>query len=313
MKRINFKTEFLEVRCKMNRFKIIDQIKAIYEKNENVIQYLKDLDGNSNNSLEDILISYDFQAGSYIEFYEKNPNTKDRYCEELVKIINDLGVFESMIEIGVGEATTMANVATLIDNESMYIYGFDISWSRIKYAKKFLKKKGLERINLFVADLFVMPIKDNSIDIVYTSHSIEPNGGKEKEALIELYRITNKYLILLEPSYEFANDEAKKRMLKHGYVTNLYDTAKELGYEVIEHRLFGINDNPLNPTGLIVIRKECNQIIKNPLCCPLTKKNIILKNNCYFSKDSLLLYPIIDDTPCFLPQNAILASKFLEE
>ncbi len=300
----------------MDRFKMLDQIKKIYGNNENIIQYLKDLDGSSNNSLEDILISYDFQAGSYIELYENNPQIKDNFCEKLAEIINDLGNYESMIEIGVGEATTLANVVASVKKNSIDVYGFDVSWSRIKYAKKFLKKRGLERINLFVADLFTMPIKNDSIDIVYTSHSLEPNGGKEKEALIELYRITNKYLILLEPSYEFANEEAKERMLKHGYVTNLYATAKDLGYDVIEHKLFGVNDNPANPTGLIIIRKECNKSLKkneSPLCCPLTKKNIGFKNNCYFSQDSLLLYPVIDDIPCFLPQNAILASKFLEE
>lgn len=161
-----------------------------------------------------------------------------------------------------------------------------------------------------------MPIKDNSIDIVYTSHSIEPNGGKEKEALTELYRITNKYLILLEPSYEYACDEGNKRMLEHGYVTELFSTAKELGYEVIEHKLLGINNNnPLNPTGLMIIKKAGNEnrLEESPLCCPITKKNLILKKNCYFSKNSLLLYPIADQIPCFLPQNAILATKFLDE
>ncbi|NFA59973.1 methyltransferase domain-containing protein [Clostridium sporogenes] len=297
----------------MDKFKTLNIIKQVYENDGNIIQYLKEMEGREHNSLEDILISYDFQAGSYIELYEKQPKIQDKYCKKLAEIIDNMGDYNSIIEVGVGEATTLGNVLKLIKNKSVLSYGFDISWSRIKYAKKFLGKQNLYKVNLFVGDLFCLPLKDNSMDIVYTSHSIEPNGGKEKEALMELYRITNKYLILLEPAYEYANEQAKNRMIHNGYVTNLYLTARELGYEIIEHKLFGISSNPLNPTGLIIIKKDCKVKEYEPLCCPITKNNLTLKNNCYFSKDSFLLYPIIDEIPFFLPQNAILASKFLDE
>ncbi|EJP6470961.1 methyltransferase domain-containing protein [Clostridium sporogenes] len=297
----------------MDKFKILNRIKEVYEDNGNIIEYLKGLEGRKYNSLEDILISYDFQAGSYIESYEKQPKIQDKYCKKLAETIDNIGDYNSIIEVGVGEATTLGNVLKLIKNKSVLSYGFDISWSRIKYAKKFLKKQDLDKVNLFVGDLFCLPLKDNSIDIVYTSHSIEPNGGKEKEALMELYRITNKYLILLEPAYEYANEEAKNRMIHHGYVTNLYLTARKLGYKIIEHKLFGISSNPLNPTGLIIIKKDCKIKESETLCCPITKNSLTLKDNCYFSKDSLLLYPIISGIPFFLPQNAILASKFLDE
>ena len=234
------------------------------------------------------------------------------YCSKLAGIIGSLGNYDSIIEVGVGEAATLGNVLKIIKNKSISSYGFDISWSRIKYAKKFLQKENIENVNLFVADLFCLPLKDNSIDIVYTSHSIEPNGGKEREALMELYRITNKYLILLEPAYELANKEARNRMRYHGYVTNLYSTANDLGYKIIEHKLFGINSNPLNPTGLIIIEKDGKAKKINPICCPITKKDLNLINNCYFSEESFLLYPIIEEIPCLLPQNAILATKFLD-
>ncbi|MCF6465224.1 methyltransferase domain-containing protein [Clostridium sp. Cult2] len=296
----------------MDKFKILNRIKTVYENGGNIIRYLKDLEGQSNNSLEDILISYDFQAGSYIKAYEKEPKIKDMYCEKLAEIIDDIGDYDSLIEVGVGEATTLGNVLKLIRNKSVTSYGFDISWSRIKYAKKFLQKQNLSNVNLFVADLFCLPLKDNCIDIVYTSHSIEPNGGKEREALMELYRITNKYLILLEPAYELANEEARNRMRHYGYVTNLYSMANDLGYNIIEHKLFGINTNPLNPTGLIIIKKDGKAKETNLTCCPVTKKDLILINNCYFSEESFLLYPIVEGIPCLLPQNAILATKFLD-
>lgn len=294
----------------MDKVSLLSRIKEIYSENKNVIKYLKELNGAKSNSIDDILISYDFQAGTYIDSYKKDPIVQDQYCYNLSNIIDKLGGYNSILEVGVGEATTLGNVLLSLKNKPNKCYGFDISWSRIKYAKNFLNELNLNNVNLFTADLFCTPLKDNSIDIVYTSHSIEPNGGKEKEALMELYRITNKYLILLEPSYEFANEESRKRMLSHGYITNLYSTAIELGYNVIEHRLFEVSANLLNPTGLIIIEKNSNSQVLDPLCCPITKTYIYRKNNAYFSEESLLAYPIIDEIPCLLSQNAIVATKF---
>jgi ubiquinone/menaquinone biosynthesis C-methylase UbiE len=206
----------------MDNLKILNRVKEIYSQNHNIIKFLKDTNGNINNTIEDILISYDFQAGSYIDHYKKNPEFNAQYCSGIANVINQLGCFDSVLEVGIGEATTLGNLIKYLKHTPNRKYGFDISWSRIKYAKKFLQSLNISDIGLFTGDMFNTPIKDNAIDIVYTSHSIEPNGGREKEALSELYRITKKYLILLEPTYEFGGKEAKKRMLEHGYVTNLY-------------------------------------------------------------------------------------------
>ncbi len=291
---------------------MLNRIKEIYDNNENVIDYLKKVDNSKENSLEDILISYDFQAGAYTRGYKNNPENKDLYCGYLAEVINDLSEYNSILEVGVGEATTLAVTLSKLNHLPENSYGFDISWSRIKYAKKFINELGVKNVDLFTGDLFNIPLKDDSIDIVYTSHSIEPNGGREEEALQELYRVTNKYLILLEPAYEFANDEARARMKKHGYVTDLFQTAKNLGYDIIEHKLFGISANPLNPTGLMIIKKGGSEKIINPICCPVTKTDLIIKNNSYYSPESLLAYPIIDEVPCLLAQNAVVATKFLD-
>ncbi|CAM5272174.1 Methyltransferase domain-containing protein OS=Lysinibacillus sphaericus OX=1421 GN=LS41612_21290 PE=4 SV=1 [Lysinibacillus sphaericus] len=66
-----------------------------------------------------------------------------------------------------------------------------------------------------------MPLANNSIDLVYTVHALEPNGGKELEALKELYRVASKYVVLVEPYYEGANSEAKERMDRLGYIKGI--------------------------------------------------------------------------------------------
>jgi uncharacterized protein YbaR (Trm112 family) len=116
--------------------------------------------------------------------------------------------------------------------------------------------------------------------------------------------------VLLEPAYEFADDEGKSRMEKLGYIKNLHSISKELGYKIIEYRKFDYCINPLNPTGLIVIEKRQTQVSKNVLACPISKTSLIFQNGVYFSKDSLLAYPVILGVPCLLAENAVLATHF---
>ncbi len=299
----------------MNTLKILKQIKEIYSNGQNIMEYLRNLEPGDQNSVENIAISYDFQAGSYIKIGDQNPELRQRYCSAISKTIEKLGDFSSILEVGIGEATTMGHVLNQMTKKPKFCYGFDISWSRIKYAQKFLKSMGIQNVFAFIGDLFETPIQDNSIDIVYTAHSIEPNGGREREALQELYRITNKYLVLLEPAFDLASEEAKKRMVKHGYITKLFSTAKDLGFKILEYRLFDVITDQMNPTGLLIIEKNKNAQNNeaNPLACPITKAAIKKIKDTYFCEKSLLAYPIIDGIPCLLPQNAIIATHFLDE
>ena len=71
----------------MNKFKILNRILELYNKNTNIIDYLKRLDGNEKNCIEDILISYDFQAGTYIDSYKESIELKQKYGFKLAKEI----------------------------------------------------------------------------------------------------------------------------------------------------------------------------------------------------------------------------------
>lgn len=216
------------------------------------------------------------------------------------------------MEVGVGEATTLGllleRMSTL--NE---VYGLDLSWSRIKYAKKFLHSLNLKgNYNLFIGDLFNIPLSDNSIDLVYTSNSLEPNGGREKEALEEVYRVARKYLILIEPCYEIASDEGKERMNKLGYIKNLMGYIKELNYNVILEKPIINNFNKLNPSKIIIIEKEESKKTEGTFRCPITKTKLMPLNTCYYSKESFLAYPILEGIPCLMKDNAVVATKMLD-
>jgi ubiquinone/menaquinone biosynthesis C-methylase UbiE len=294
----------------MSKLALIEKIKEHYSRGENILEFLK-MQGNGGNDSESIMISYDFQAGSYTKFASQNVKYLDEYTDAILSIFSGLTNFDSIMEVGVGEATLMNPLMSKLDpHNKIQKFGFDISWSRTRYALQ-NSQIAASAINLFVADLFEIPLPDNSIDIVYTSHSLEPNGGKEKQALKELHRVAKKYIVLLEPDFQNASVEAKERMTCHGYVRNLAVHAQKLNFEVIINRPFDIFINPLNPTGLTVIKKEFLDHVRRPgFVCPITKSPLSRANNVYFSETSGLIYPVIDQIPCLLSSSAILGTHF---
>src|SRR5262249_39646285 len=134
------------------------------------------------------------------------------------------------------------------------ILGYDISWSRCHVGRRHLEAHGI-KTNLFVGELEAIPLPECAVDVVFTSHAVEPNYGREAEILSELYRVAGRFLVLFEPCYELASPEARSRMEHHGYCRGLRETAERMGCKVIAHRLIDTPINPLNPTAVMVIEK----------------------------------------------------------
>lgn len=290
----------------------LKEIQKIYQKGSNISQFLREQEKSKSNSTDIIQVVYDFQAGSYIKHNEKDDTFIKNWTKAIANEIEQLDLKPpySLMEAGVGEATTLWRVVSHLKKNISHAYGFDISWSRLRYGLHYLQKHRLQKnTSLFLGDLFSIPLSDNAIDVVYTAHSIEPNGGKEKEILQELYRVTSKYLVLLEPDYGFAAKDARERMKRHRFIRRLPQAAKELGYNIIEHRKFELASNPLNPTGLLIIKKKPRRTSFSHQC-PISKEKLIFKRGAFFSPKGLLAYPILDGVPCLLPQNALVATHF---
>ena len=295
----------------MEKYKNLKQIRDVFLNGGNVIKYLKSLEGRQKNNVDDILISYDFQSGQYIKNLDLNINFKIDYCQSLANRINEFEDCNSILEIGIGEATTLGVLKGMLKKEFIYSGGFDISWSRLNFAKSFLFDIGYFKDSIFCADLFNIPLKDNSVDIVYTSHSLEPNGGREDEALSEILRIASKYVVLLEPIYENESNEVKQRMDEHGYIKGLYEIIRSKKLNVIEFKRFELSQNELNPTSIIVIKKSrATSYNTTQFICPITKNELSVHKNSLYSQTGCLSYPIIKDIPCLLGENAIMTSNF---
>lgn len=290
------------------------ELSKAYRNGENITSLLKAAQKQSDNVEEIVEIAYDLQAGSYIKALaeEEYRDQKVQYGKAVAKEILSLTSPSTLLEAGIGEGTTFSFVIDALASGKLEAHGFDISWSRVAECRYWFEELGHSDVALTVASLFHIPYADNSFDVIYTSHAVEPNGGMEKDILKELYRVASRYVVLLEPAYEFASDEARVRMESHGYCQNLAGHAKALGMRVVKHQQFVFAaTNPLNPTGLTVIEKAPEAPSSVPqLICPRYGGDLDDHGGSLYSPDSMRAYPKIQGIPCLRRNDGIIASAY---
>ena len=297
------------------------ELHSAYKEGKNVIQLLNS--GNTHeynqaNKLKYIEKAYDLQAGSYVKAM-KDPNhalLKRKKCAEMAEIVgNFISSPKSFLKAGVGEAVTLVPFLDSYKSDVESVYGFDISWSRISHARKFLDENSFNNVQLCTGTLQQIPFMDDSFEVIMTSHACEPNGGFEKIILSELKRVSSNIVALFEPGFEFANKKSQERMIKHGYVKGLPEIAISLGFKILYHAPLKTTVRPENPTAALILQvpnvRKNNQT--HDYACPITKKKLLKYDTGYFSNESYLYYPSINNMPTLREENGILASHISEE
>jgi hypothetical protein len=94
---------------------LISGMRSAYARGENAMAYAREALRThgvaGRNQRLATLIAYDLQAGSYVEGARANPKEKQRWCRQLADLIGPvLPQGGSLLEVGVGEATTLAGV-----------------------------------------------------------------------------------------------------------------------------------------------------------------------------------------------------------
>jgi ubiquinone/menaquinone biosynthesis C-methylase UbiE len=308
----------------LKHFDILEAKKA-YKEGKNVTELLRSQKNIESNTSEVIETSYDLQAGSYIDYILNNPTQAEAYTIELAAILdNHILEANSLLDIGTGELTTLSHLIHRLIKKPKKVFAFDISWSRIYKGKNYAKKvMGVDYkiLNLFVADINEIPLRDKSINITTSSHALEPNGGKLKELLSELFRITIDKLVLFEPCFEINTEKGKERMERLGYIKNIDGVVEELGGKLIDKIIIKNTVNPLNPTVCFIITPpplakemsfEKNNINRNIFSVPGTDLPLIKIADYFFSNQVGLCYPTLKSIPILKSNTAILASSLCD-
>ena len=291
-------------------------LRKAFQNQQNISEMLRHQQNRIENDAEIIEIAYDVQAGSYVSLQAtpERQRFQAAYAGALVSVIDALGPCRSLFEGGVGEATTLAPVLRGWGGELPTAAGIDLCWSRIRWAKRWLHQNGAASVFLASAALDRLPFPDNAFDIVYTSHSLEPNRGREQLLIRELHRIAARYVVLLEPSYELATAEGRQRMDRHGYVRDIPGHAKRLGLRVIEHSRFPFTHRESNPTAITVIEKDRRAMATDSRpVCPACHSQLQPTDGFLFCAEGCgRAYPVLHGIPCLRVEKGIIASQLFD-
>jgi SAM-dependent methyltransferase len=287
------------------------EIRALLERGENIVGWIQSQEKADHISPTAILYSYDAQAGSYIE-HLKDPaarELKERLGEEIGSLLDELRP-SSILEAGTGEGTSLAAILKHMSAPPAHTLGFDLSLSRLLFARDYMTKNGWPKVDLFTGDLERIPLASSSVDVVVTVHAVEPNRGREASILSELLRVAGRYLVMVEPSYEFASVEGRERMDRLGYVRGLPDTLARLGHPAHRVERWKHNSNPLNEAALIVVQKSAAESAAEPhFVSPISGGKLVKRADCWFCPEDGHAFLVVAGIPCLTIENAVLASK----
>jgi hypothetical protein len=295
----------------------IEMLREAYSRGENITQLLSATYRETDFDRQDIIeIAYDIQSGSYIREAMDHPERLSRYALE----IKDLGIRHIaegnvILDCGAGELTTVSVLSEHFPAKSRLV-ACDISLSRLRvgrrFAERFMRPDIARNLSIFVADMGSLPLADNSVDVVFTSHALEPNHGRERELLTELLRVARRKLILFEPSWENASSQARARMEQHGYVRGMPQHIQEAGGHLVAVEALPNPLNPLNPTYCYVVEPIDNSSppfsAELKFQCPRSGHALQNHQSYWWSCEGGWAYPEIDGIPCLREKHGVLMS-----
>lgn len=290
----------------------INDLRQAYARNKNITKLLSE---NGDWDREEVIeIAYDMQSGSYTQGALANPERLQRYAREINELCHEF-IFpgDLILDCGAGELTTLSALSHHLP-EKTRLLACDISLSRLNvgrcFAERVMRKDLAQDLRLFVADMGRLPLADNSVDVVFTSHALEPNHGREAKLFKELLRISRRHMILFEPSWENATELMRARMDEHGYVRDLPRHIEEAGGRMISVEPLPHPLNPMNPTYcyIVEVADRFNPKDDAAFQCPRSGFPLLKRSNYWWSMEGGWAYPEIEKIACLRTKHGVLMS-----
>lgn len=292
---------------------MVREAQSLFNRGLNVVDGLRCHEGFQVEQSLAIEVAYELQSGTYTFSESLHKKYITSLIEQLADVLEGNQVaIERLLDVGVGEATTLVHLANKLGLAS--IYGVDISFSRLTYAMKRLARGSVEG-QLAVANMDSLPFESNQFDLVLTVHALEPNGGREFDLLQELSRVSSKWVLLVEPDWDLAAVTQRKRMADLGYIRSLRSHFISVGLELVDAVPVLLNDRSSNLATIFLLRKaETPRSQTGHRMGVWSDPESHEPLNLLYDKTALrsasgLLYPVVAGIPFLRTKDALLALR----
>ena len=181
-----------------------------------------------------------------------------------------------------------------------------------RFAESMMRKDLSNNLSLIVAVIAQLPLANNSVDVVFASHTLETNHGREELLFEELLRIARQHLLLFEPSWKNANQAVKDRMTQHDYIRHLPKHIENVGGCIVSIKPLPNPLNPMNPTYCYDVKSMENieqTFFDNRIFQYPRFGHLLYKQQSYgWSHEGGWAYPDTDGIACFREKNVFLMS-----
>lgn len=160
---------------------------------------------------------------------------KDWQRKYVATIISSLCPGGSLVEVGAGDLSSLVGIVKMIEPSPRRLGAVDISELRLIVGRRLAHDQHVDVNVMCAANGMALPFADNQWDVVLTYSCLEQNSVPLDLVLRELHRVTGRYLILVEPSYELGHPLFRRRIQKVGYVRGIPTVACKLGFDIIRH------------------------------------------------------------------------------
>ena len=263
-----------------------------------------------------IEISYSFQSGTYITYYKNNVEDFSRsnsyICSLLEKYIPNSSSLENWLDLGIGEGTTIGDLHRRL-NQSIPLTGTDSSLNRLHLSESFLSESLDSQVYTPIYCRHdTLPFSDSAFEIVSLFHSLEPNKYSWQNIISEVLRVSARYVLLVEPIYEFANAHQRRHITSHNYFSGLITELNRLS-KLSEINILHIEEllenslDPLLPSTFILIEKAKGKSISlfssimDLRCIVSNETPNSINNSCI--KFNSTVYPIVHGVPLLTDNN----------
>jgi len=189
-----------------------------------------------------------------VSFREIRAHYLEAVIAEAKKMEISLGRPIRILEVGCGNGTNLMVLKSELSDETV-LFGIDVAKERIRLGVEYWGSK-LDGVEFRVDSATTLStFEDETVDLAFSVHCLEQLPYSVDAVLQSIHRVISHGAVFVEPVWEYANTSQRMYTLFGDQLRTLVPNIGSLDFEIVEQKKARLLANPMNQTGIIVVKK----------------------------------------------------------